>query len=122
MKKIVALALAMLMTTILFGCSNQEDEEEIEWVCPMTIMVDGKLYQYERAIDGMIEIDERQMIGYISSVVSITQLPEQDGEANYEILDAPYARWSDESHEDAIIIFYNSQWHLFSPYEDYEEK
>ncbi len=37
----------MLMSTILFGCSSKEDENEIEWACPMTMMVDGELYQHE---------------------------------------------------------------------------
>ena len=122
MKKqlMVLFPLALLIGIVISGCSSdgQTGNEDVKWVCPMTVMVDGNLYQHERALDGDIEVDKSQILGNISSVVSITQLPKQDGEANYDIMDAPYARWNDENYGDTIVVFYNDVWHIFSLYEE----
>lgn len=110
-------AAADASSNVTLPLPSDEDEEFIDGICPQTIMVEGVLYEdftyYTDVLD--ITVDDSQILGRITSVVNITQLPAQDGEANYEVLDAPYARWSDEDHPDAIVLYYGYGWHLLIP-------
>lgn len=92
-----------------------EEDRNFKWSGPPSIMVEGKLYLDLQIVDRSIDIGDDEILGYISSVISINDVPQQDGEANYEVLGAPYARWKDEEYSDTIIIYYNQVWHVLVP-------
>lgn len=47
-------------------------------------------------------------VGYVSSVVHPSQLPQEDGQANFPIQDAPYAVTSD-----GLVVLVENNWTLF---------
>lgn len=87
----------------------------VKWALPPMIMVEEKLYMDLYIPNPLITVDDDQVLGYISSVVNITNVPEQNGEANYDVLGAPYARWRDDNCPDAVIIYYDEVWHVLVP-------
>ena len=67
-------------------------------------------------------VEDSQIMGYIISVVPITQGPAKDDEANFDnALNAPYARYSDDEYPDAVLVPFAGCWHLFAPFEARQE-
>ena len=54
------------------------------------------------------EVDDSAIVGYISSVVPLSQLPSNEGEANFGEVGAPYARTSD-----GLLVIMGHEWVLF---------
>ena len=71
------------------------------------VMYNGDIYcTTENQLAG--EVAERAIVGEINSVVPLTQWPEKDGQANFEILNAPYAVTSD-----GLVVLVENEWTLF---------
>ena len=77
-----------------------------------SIVYGGKLY---RTTGKQIpaEVDESAIVGRISSVVSLSQLPSNDGEANFGEVGDPYAITSD-----GLLVIMGHEWVMFELYED----
>ena len=72
-----------------------------------SIMYEGSLYRTTgKAIP--VEVDESAIVGEISSVVPLSQLPSKDGEANFGQIGAPYAISSD-----GLLVIMNHEWVIF---------
>ena len=72
-----------------------------------SIMYEGSLYRTTgKAIP--VEVDESAIVGEISSVVPLSQLPSKDGEANFGQIGDPYAITSD-----GLLVIMNHEWVLF---------
>ena len=72
-----------------------------------SIMHEGSLYRTTgKAIPA--EVDESAIVGEISSVVPLSQLPSKDGEANFGQIGDPYAITSD-----GLLVIMNHEWVLF---------
>ena len=72
-----------------------------------SIMYEGSLYRTTgKAIP--VEVDESAIVGEISSVVPLSQLPSNDGEANFGQIGDPYAITSD-----GLLVIMNHEWVLF---------
>ena len=72
-----------------------------------SIMYKGGLYRTTgKAIPA--EVDESAIVGEISSVVPLSQLPSKDGEANFGQIGDPYAITSD-----GLLVIMNHEWVLF---------
>ena len=72
-----------------------------------SIMYEGSLYRTTgKAIPA--EVDESAIVGEISSVVPLSQLPTKDGEANFGQISDPYAITSD-----GLLVIMNHEWVLF---------
>ena len=72
-----------------------------------SIMYEGRLYRATgKAIPA--EVDESAIVGEISSVVPLSQLPTKDGEANFGQIGDPYAITSD-----GLLVIMNHEWVLF---------
>ena len=54
------------------------------------------------------EIAEDAIIGRITSTVSLSQWPEEEGQANFDGLDSPYAMTSD-----GFVVLLEHEWTLF---------
>lgn len=72
-----------------------------------SIMYEGSLYRTTgKAIPA--EVDESAIVGEISSVVPLSQLPTKDGEANFGQIGDIYAITSD-----GLLVIMNHEWVLF---------
>ena len=72
-----------------------------------SIMYEGSLYRTTgKAIP--VEVDESAIVGEISSVVPLSQLPSKDGEANFGQIGDPYAITSD-----GLLVIMNHEWVIF---------
>lgn len=71
------------------------------------LMVDNRLYCYTgEAVEA--DIEESDVLGKITSTVSRTEVPTENGQANIPFKGAPYARYGDD-----MIVFMNDGWILF---------
>lgn len=113
-----AFLMFVLLTMALPGCAGNGTEQRNNTL-PLMIMADDTAYvSYCDALDPSVEIGDGQIIGHISSVVELDQYPSQNGEANFPAAsDAPYARWSDKEHPDAVIVRWDGVWYIFDPAE-----
>lgn len=59
------------------------------------------------------EVDESAIVGRISSVVPLSQLPSNEGEANFGEVGDPYAITSN-----GLLVIMGHEWVLFELYED----
>ncbi len=77
-----------------------------------SIVYGGKLY---RTTGKQIpaEIDESAIVGRINSVVPFSQLPSNEGEANFGEVGDPYAITSD-----GLLVIMGHEWVMFELYED----
>lgn len=77
-----------------------------------SIVYEGNLY---RTTGKQIpsEVDDSAIVGYISSVVPLSQLPSNEGEANFGKVGAPYAITSD-----GLLVIMGHEWVVFELYED----
>ena len=72
-----------------------------------SIMYEGSLYRTTgKAIP--TEVDESAIVGEISSVVPLSQLPTKDGEANFGQIGDPYDITSD-----GLLVIMNHEWVIF---------
>ena len=72
-----------------------------------SIMHEGSLYRTTgKAIPA--EVDESAIVGEISSVVPLSQLPSKDSEANFGQIGDPYAITSD-----GLLVIMNHEWVIF---------
>ncbi len=127
-KKIsVLMVLCLLLGAMLCGCAQPEPTQGSQPsgnsanptgsnVLPRTVMIEGKLYYDYSASRTGIVIEEGDVLGHITSIVSITTVPTQDNEANYSNAEgAPYARWTDEEYGETYVIYYREAWHPLCP-------
>ncbi|MBQ8279660.1 MAG: N-acetylmuramoyl-L-alanine amidase [Roseburia sp.] len=90
--------LIMCILFLLSGCNEQSDG-----IWPMAIMVDGQVYL---CYDEIIESDDVEILGYITSTVEISQGPKEDNQANFPCLNQPYGTLNGR-----MMIFYEDNWH-----------
>lgn len=81
-----------------------------------SIVYEGNLY---RTTGKQIpaEVDDSAIVGRISSVVSLSQLPSNEGEANFGEVGDPYARTSD-----GLLVIMGHEWILFELSESQYDK
>lgn len=111
MKEVKKLLLAAVLLLCLAGCGTTRTEP-ITPTTPNThlpsVMYDDTLYLSTfKQIPG--EVDSSAIIGNISSTVPLSQLPTENGQANFDALDAPYALT-----DEGLAVLVDSEWILFS--------
>ena len=104
----ILLIFLVLLTPV--GCSNVSNVEvETPNTMPPSIMVDGEIY-YDTGSDIPIEVDE-SAIKTVTSVITGIKLPSKDGEINFPIQDAKYAKINDS--EEYVVVMMNEEWVKF---------
>lgn len=104
----ILLIFLVLLTSV--GCSNVSNVEvETPNTMPPSIMVDGEIY-YATGSDIPIEVDE-SAIKTVTSVITGIKLPSKDGEINFPIQDAKYAKINDS--EEYVVVMMNEEWVKF---------
>ncbi|MBQ6236138.1 MAG: right-handed parallel beta-helix repeat-containing protein [Clostridia bacterium] len=71
------------------------------------IRVNGEMYVITE-FETVAEPDESEIIGYITSVVPISEWPTEDGQANFCEVGTPYAVT-----QDGLFVLYDNEWRLF---------
>ena len=96
---------AMLISILsLSGCHKEPSTPKA--LVP-SIMYNGEIYcSTGKQMPG--EVAEDAIIGEITSTVPLSQWPEEDGQANFDILGAAYANTSD-----GLVAFIDNEWTLF---------
>lgn len=72
-----------------------------------TIMVSDTLYEYTGVVVPA-EINKRDILGKITSVVDYYEMPSENGQANFGVKGAKYAQY-----EDDIVVLIDDEWILF---------
>ena len=108
MKKRIALVLLLICVLALIGCGTKEHTAtDTPNATIPSIMYEGALY---RTTGKQIpaEVDESAIVGYINSVVPLSQFPSDEGEANFGQVGDPYAIT-----RDGLLVIVNNEWTLF---------
>lgn len=123
MKKWLIWLMACSIMLSLAGCVGGNQTEETgstnahtAAAVPIpTVMINGTCY-HDWSISGWdVEIEENEILGYITSVTGEEQ-PQKDNEANYSgALNMPYARWTDEEYGEVYVIKRNLVWYILLP-------
>ncbi|MBR5317789.1 MAG: N-acetylmuramoyl-L-alanine amidase, partial [Lachnospiraceae bacterium] len=93
---IVTVCILMIMA----GCGSKPDG-----VWPMAIMADGEIYF---CYDEIIEAEEVEILGYITSTADMVQGPKVDNQANFPAcLNQPYGMV-----DERMLLFYEDNWHV----------
>ena len=110
MKRSILVCLPACMILLLAACGKKEMPETPNTQVP-SVMYDGILYRTTgKQMAG--DIDESAILGHITSTVHPSQLPEEEGQANFPGLNAPYAMTSD-----GLVVLIANEWTLFLPTE-----
>ena len=108
MRKIISCMLLLCVAVAMTGCAAAQPEPTTPNTHLPTVMYDGTLYLSTfKQIQG--EVDSSTIIGNISSTVPLSQLPTENGQANFDALDAPYALT-----DEGLAVLVDSEWILFS--------
>lgn len=104
MKKYVRTLFLIMIVLELSGCQNKASTPN---ACVPSVMYNGDIYcTTGKQLPG--EVAENAIIGKITSTVSLSQWPEEDGQANFDGLDSPYAITSD-----GFVVLLDNEWTLF---------
>ena len=104
MRRQFAAILLLISILSLSGCHKEPSTPNA--LLP-SIMYNGEIYcSTGKQMPG--EVAEDAIIGEITSTVPLSQWPEEDGQANFDILGAAYANTSD-----GIVVFIDNEWTLF---------
>lgn len=105
MKKYVGTLLLIMIALGLSGCQNEASTPN---ACVPSVMYNGDIYcTTGKQLPG--EVAENAIIGKITSTVSLSQWPEEDGQANFDGLDSSYAITSD-----GFVVLLDNEWTLFA--------
>ena len=104
MRRQFAVILLLISILSLSGCHKEPSTPN---ALRPSIMYNGEIYcSTGKQMPG--EVAEDAIIGEITSTVPLSQWPEEDGQANFDILGAAYANTSD-----GIVVFIDNEWTLF---------
>lgn len=117
MKRFVSIFLFVLIIVGIVGCGKKEQ------VVPDTpnAMVPSIIYEGIRyrttGKEIPAEVDESAIVGRISSVVPLSQLPTKEGEANFGEVGDPYAMTSE-----GLLVLMNNDWVSFVLFDDTDKE
>ena len=108
MKKYISIILAALCIFLIVGCSKSEQgvPDTPNTMVP-SIIYEGDLYR-TTGKEIPAEVDESAIVGEISSIVPLTQLPTKEGEANFGQIGDQFAVTSN-----GLLVKMNHEWVVF---------
>jgi len=109
MRKFILMILSILVMLSLIGCDTQKDAPKTPNTMPPSIMVDGGLYS-TTGEEVPIEPDE-SVIKTATSVINGTELPSKEGEINFPVSSARYAKINDS--EEYVVVMMDLEWVRF---------
>jgi len=115
MKKSALMILSIFVMLSFMGCDKQKNASETPNSLPPSIMVDGELF-ITTGSELPIEPAE-SAIKTASSVIKETELPSKDGEINFPVPDAKYAKINDK--EEYVVVMMDKEWVKFAKKESW---
>lgn len=112
MKKLLVLILSILLGIALMGCDEKKDGPEGHdgpWDRRPAIMVDGEIYLSTGELR-LVELDPG-VVKDVTNVVSSSQLPAKEGEINFPMPEAKYAKINDGS--EYVVVLVDLEWEKF---------
>ncbi len=109
MRKIEQMIFSVFLILTLMSCQTQKQIPEIPNIVIPSIIVDGELYS-TTGKELPIEPDESEIKTAIS-IVNGTELPLREGEINFPVPKAKYAKINDT--EEYVVVMINSEWVRF---------
>jgi len=109
MRKFISMILSILVILSFIGCDKQKDAPETPNTMPLSIIVDGDLYS-TTGEEMPIDPDE-SIIKTATSVTMGTELPSKEGEINFPVSNAKYAKINDS--EEYVVVMMDSEWVRF---------
>ena len=108
MKKYISIILAALCIFFIVGCSkNEQGVPDTPNTMVPSIIYEGDLYR-TTGKEIPAEVDESAIVGEISSIVPLTQLPTKEGEANFGQIGDQFAITSN-----GLLVKMNHEWVVF---------
>ena len=107
MKRIIVFF--MLISLAMAGCRREDVQPDTPNALVPSILYNGEIYR-STGKQVPAEVDESAIIGTVTSTVPLSQWPTEEGQANFEILDAPYAMTAD-----GLLVLVEHEWTLFEP-------
>ena len=97
----------------IYVASIPSEIEPLETVSPPNtylpqIMHDGVLYYLDSKVENDIEFELTEDTPRIKTTVPLTQIPQENGQANFGDVDAPYVVF-----EDGLYVLWNNKWTHF---------
>ena len=134
MKKIgILILLLTLLTALLLACGGQKEAENTApsttefvfptsgtaaGICPPLMMIDGELYWVE-FVKYRFSVQEEDIVGYVTSYISISNSPTENNQSNCLPVGTPYALYE---HEELGLIYvaqYKDGWIILTLYEKF---
>ena len=111
MKKLIALILSLTFVLALVGCSKTDtnDTPNTPNALVPAVMYDGEIY-CTTGKQIPIEVDESAIVGEVTSVVPLSQWPNEEGQANFGEKGMSFAVISD-----GFLVMVENEWTLFEP-------
>lgn len=105
MKKMIATLLCILMIVSLVGCGAKNVETPNATV--PSIVYNGEVYcTTGKQVPG--EVDESAIVGKVTTVVPLSEWPNEEGQANFGEIGTPFAITSD-----GLVVAVNNEWTIF---------
>jgi hypothetical protein len=90
-KRFVICVAALLVVVLLIpALIDWVSPDKVENVCPFAVKIDGQVY-LTRMDSTDLRPEDGQITGYIESSVPISQMPEENDQANWDCVGQPYA-------------------------------
>ena len=105
MRKVIAVFLGILMIVSLVACGEKNVNTPNATI--PSIVYNGELY-YTTGKQVPAEVDESAIVGKVVSVVPLSELPKEEGQANFGEVDIPYALISE-----GLVVKVNNEWTMF---------
>lgn len=113
MKKVIALILSLTFVLALAGCSKAEnnDTPNIPNALVPAVMYDGEIY-CTTGKQIPVEVDDSAIVGEVTSIVPLSQWPNEEGQANFGGEGMSLAVTSS-----GFLVLVENEWTLFEPQE-----
>jgi hypothetical protein len=106
-KNLSFLVLVLFFIITITACGNKEVEEKMLGDRIPMIMVEEYLY-LDTGEKIPVEIDDKAIIGNITSEVAGSEIPTQNGQSNFGCVGSEYAYF-----DDGIAVMINNEWQYF---------
>ena len=114
MRKFALMILSIFIMVSFIACDTEEVTPETPNTMPPSIIVEGELYS-TTGEEIPIEPDE-SVIKQVTSVIGGTELPSNEGEINFPVPNAKYAKINDN--EEYVVVLMDLEWIKFEKRED----
>ncbi len=105
-KAIITGIVIICLLSVTVGCSNGASAPNT--FLPQ-VMLNDTIYYLDGGKKPDITIEQSDYLGEIASTVPLTQVPTENGQANFDAeVGAPYAEY-----ENGIVVLWNDEWTLF---------